>query len=101
MPDRRATPSQAGIHGLEQRIKADEKLAVVSAEASSTKRRIRGTETLVRALEVFGDSESAQRWMQQPNPALANRTPLRALQSEDGRVEVLNILGRIEYGVIS
>lgn len=56
---------------------------------------------LLRALEVFGDSQRALKWMREVNPALNNDTPLHAIQTDEGRREVLNILGRIEYGVIS
>ncbi len=56
---------------------------------------------LLRALEVFGDSQRALKWMREVNPALKNDTPLHAIQTNEGRREVLNILGRIEYGVIS
>lgn len=56
---------------------------------------------LLRALEVFGDSDRALAWMREQNPALNNETPLHAIQTEEGRVGVLNILGRIEHGVIS
>jgi len=56
---------------------------------------------LLRALEVFGDSERALKWMREANPALNNDTPLHAIQTDEGRKEVLDILGRIEYGVIS
>jgi uncharacterized protein (DUF2384 family) len=56
---------------------------------------------LLRALEVFGDSDRALAWMREQNPALNNETPLHAIQCEEGRVGVLNILGRIEHGVIS
>ena len=56
---------------------------------------------IMRALEVFGDSETAGRWMREPNPALANKTPLTVIQTPEGLGEVRNILGRIEHGVIS
>jgi hypothetical protein len=56
---------------------------------------------LLRALEVFGDSERALKWMREANPALNSDTPLHAIQTDEGRRQVLNILGRIEYGVIS
>jgi hypothetical protein len=56
---------------------------------------------LLRVLEVFGDSERALKWMRESNPALKNDAPLHAIQTDEGRKEVLNILGRIEYGVIS
>lgn len=56
---------------------------------------------LLRALEVFGESDRALNWMRESNPALSGDTPLHAIQDEQGQREVLNILGRIEYGVIS
>lgn len=56
---------------------------------------------LLRALEVFGDSGRALKWMRESNPALNGGTPIRAIQTEEGRRQVLDILGRIEYGVIS
>jgi putative toxin-antitoxin system antitoxin component (TIGR02293 family) len=55
----------------------------------------------VRVLEVFGDSERATEWMRENNPALNNSPPIRAIHTEDGRREVLNVLGRIQHGVIS
>jgi uncharacterized protein (DUF2384 family) len=39
--------------------------------------------------------------MRENNPALAGDTPIHAVQTGEGRREVLDILGRIEYGVIS
>jgi putative toxin-antitoxin system antitoxin component (TIGR02293 family) len=67
--------------------------------------RLRAHETesavLLKALEVFGDSERALQWMGESNPALKNESPIRAVQTEDGRREVLSILGRIQHGVIS
>jgi len=67
--------------------------------------RLRAHETesavLLKALEVFGDSERALQWMGESNPALENESPIRAVQTEDGRREVLSILGRIQHGVIS
>jgi putative toxin-antitoxin system antitoxin component (TIGR02293 family) len=55
----------------------------------------------VRVLEVFGDSGRAIEWMRENNPALNNAPPIRVIQTEEGRREVLNILGRIHHGVIS
>jgi len=56
---------------------------------------------LLRVLEVFGESERALAWMRAQNPALNNETPLHAIQTEEGRLCVLHIIGRIEHGVIS
>ena len=65
--------------------------------------RTSGNETavLIRALEVFGDSERALQWMRESNAALNNEPPIRVIQTEAGRTEVLNVLGRIQHGVIS
>jgi putative toxin-antitoxin system antitoxin component (TIGR02293 family) len=67
--------------------------------------RLRAHETesaiLMRALEVFGDSERAIQWMRESNPALNNEPPIGVIQTDDGRRQVLNILGRIQHGVIS
>jgi putative toxin-antitoxin system antitoxin component (TIGR02293 family) len=56
---------------------------------------------LIRALEVFGDGERALQWLREANPALKNETPIRVIQTAEGQREVINILGRIQHGVIS
>ena len=56
---------------------------------------------LTRAIAVFGNSEKATRWMERPNRALAQKTPVQMLATEKGRKEVEELLGRIEYGVYS
>jgi len=55
----------------------------------------------LRVLEVFGESGLALSWLHEPNPSLSGRTPLEAAKTDLGRAEVLDILGRIEHGVIS
>jgi putative toxin-antitoxin system antitoxin component (TIGR02293 family) len=59
------------------------------------------TPVLTRAIEVFGNSEKATRWMERPNRALGQKTPIEMLGTEEGRKEVEELLGRIEYGVYS
>ena len=39
--------------------------------------------------------------MHEPNRALKNKVPVHYVQKEEGRREVMNILGRIQHGVIS
>jgi putative toxin-antitoxin system antitoxin component (TIGR02293 family) len=51
------------------------------------------------AVEVFGDSELASRWLKEPNPALSGATPLSLLDTEPGRDKVLSLLGQIDHGV--
>ena len=51
--------------------------------------------------EVFEDKEKARRWIHKPNRVLGGRTPLQALGTDIGTLEVVRILGRIEFGVYS
>lgn len=53
------------------------------------------------AEEVLEDPERAHRWLQEPQRGLGNRRPLDLLQNEAGAREVEDLLGRIEYGVLS
>jgi len=50
---------------------------------------------------VLEDPERAHRWLQEPQRGLGNRRPIDLLQSEAGAREVEDLLGRIEYGVLS
>ena len=53
------------------------------------------------AEQVFEDPDRAHRWLQQPQRGLGNRHPFDLLQNEAGAREVEDLLGRIEYGVLS
>lgn len=54
---------------------------------------------IARAEQVFGDRENASRWLNEGIPALRGATPLSRLNTETGYQEVMDVLGRIEYGV--
>lgn len=56
---------------------------------------------LVRAEDVLGTKEKAQRWLKSPIRALGGVTPLSLLDTDAGAEQVDIILGRIEYGVYS
>jgi putative toxin-antitoxin system antitoxin component (TIGR02293 family) len=51
--------------------------------------------------EVFDDPNRFNRWMQRPNQALNGQAPYDLLDSQFGREEVKNVIGRIDYGVYS
>ena len=51
--------------------------------------------------EVFEDKEKFNSWISRPNKALGGKTPFELLDSQFGREEVKNIIGRIDYGVYS
>ena len=58
-------------------------------------------EVAAKGAEVFEDKDKFLSWMNHPNKALGNRTPLGLLNSRFGAEAVLDELGRIEYGVVS
>ena len=54
---------------------------------------------MARAERVLGDRENALSWLDEGIPALGGATPLSRLSTETGYREVMDVLGRIEYGV--
>ena len=53
-----------------------------------------------RAIELFEDDIAATRnWLQAPNKALANQSPLKMVETEIGAREVEDLIGRLEHGV--
>lgn len=54
-----------------------------------------------RAEDVFGDPETAWKWLNRPNRALVQKTPLEMIDTDTGFQSVLTILGRLEHGVYS
>ncbi len=53
------------------------------------------------AEEVLGSKESARGWIQHPIPALNGEVPLHLMDTSAGVREVMDVLGRIEFGVYS
>jgi putative toxin-antitoxin system antitoxin component (TIGR02293 family) len=54
-----------------------------------------------RGIEVFGSERAFSLWIKSPNLALGGEIPFNLLDTRIGFTMVLNILGRIEYGVFS
>lgn len=54
-----------------------------------------------RAAEVLGDPAAARRWLKEPQWALGDRVPLHFAETEAGAREVEDLLGRIEYSVVT
>ena len=53
------------------------------------------------AREVFEDDAAAREWLREPQMGLGDRTPLDLIRTEIGFREVEDLLGRMEYGVLS
>ena len=64
-----------------------------------TERTFRVYRVLRRAEEVLGDKEAAASWLNTPQMALGERTPLSLLLRDVGAEDVLNVLLAVEYGV--
>lgn len=54
-----------------------------------------------RATEIFGSKEKAQQWLSKPLAVFQKKSPLQYAETKEGADFVLDILGRIEYGVFS
>ena len=54
-----------------------------------------------RGIEVLGSAKAFNSWVKTPNLALNGEVPFNLLDTRIGFEMVLNILGRIEYGVFS
>ncbi|MES2392589.1 MAG: antitoxin Xre/MbcA/ParS toxin-binding domain-containing protein [Acidobacteriota bacterium] len=81
---------------LSRRIASGSKL---SAEESD--RTMRVARVYARAVDVFGDSEKAARWMKKANRVMEGESPLSLLDTDAGVTWVETILGRIDYGIYS
>ncbi len=56
-------------------------------------------QVMERGQEVFGDTKSFRRWLDEPRPLLGGKKPIAMLNDLAGIGEVLAELGRIEHGV--
>jgi putative toxin-antitoxin system antitoxin component (TIGR02293 family) len=52
------------------------------------------------AIEVFGDSQKAARWLKRPSRALTNQLPLKLLDTDAGTQQVERELRQIQYGFV-
>lgn len=52
-----------------------------------------------RATVVLGNTVKADRRLNRPHHALDGKSPVEAARTEEGLRKVLDLLGRIEYGV--
>lgn len=80
--------------------KAIKATARLSPEESGRLYRIASvTEDAMRLFD--GDREAALRWLKRPAKALGGVTPMSCLDNEAGADAVRDLIGRIEYGVVT
>ena len=68
--------------------------------AEESERLYRYVEVFEKAVELFEDEAKARAWLGKPALALASKAPLDFARSEQGAREVLNMIERLEYGVL-
>ena len=69
--------------------------------AQESDRLLRLARVAAAAVELFGDPSRASAWLQKPNRALGNASPLSQMDTDVGVRQVERLLGRIEHGVFS
>ncbi len=52
------------------------------------------------AIEVLGSADRASAWLRRPNRALGGRPPIELLDTDLGTQQVVQVIGRIEHGVV-
>lgn len=55
----------------------------------------------VRGLDIFGDQETFEKWLQRPQMALGLQAPISLLDTSEGFRLVNDVLSQIEYGFYS
>ena len=70
-------------------------------QSDESARNERLNRIVAKAKIYLGNDDLAQRWLKRPNRALAGRTPVSMVNTEDEAQTVENVLGRIAYGGIS
>ena len=67
-----------------------------------SERLFRLSQIFDKAVALFdGDMAAARVWLETPNRALGQETPLTLAESEIGAGEVENLIGRLEHGVFA
>jgi putative toxin-antitoxin system antitoxin component (TIGR02293 family) len=68
---------------------------------AETERAVRVASTIRLADKVFGNSDTAMRWLRHCSDRLGDRTPLSMLQTEAGGREIESMLHGIAHGIFS
>ncbi len=109
--------SKTDLESFKKRTKLDyDKLSHVLSVTRSTLIKKKGDQTYAVAVaermldladiysygyKVFADEKKFQEWIFKPNHALGQKAPYDILDNQFGRLEVKNLIGRIEFGVHS
>lgn len=87
--------------GIPKRTAARRKATRGRLRSAESERLLRLARVAAMAADVLGTREKAVQWMERPNRALGGEVPVRLLDTDLGSQKVLDVLGRIEHGVVS
>ena len=69
--------------------------------ANESDRIFRLARVAATAVDILGDRSKAFLWLQKPNRALGNATPLSLMDTDPGARHAEAVLMRIAYGIVS
>ena len=75
-------------------IKSQLKTEIVKYQAEIYLRQAK-----IRALDLFGNNDTVQNWLQEQNPSLDGVTPAELLNSAAGLERVIDLVNAIRHGV--
>jgi len=85
------------LRTLQRWLSAPEK----KLDSTTGGRYYRAIKIMQHAVMLLGPTATALEWLRSPQRALGHRVPLELLATEPGAEAVEDLLGRIEYGVIT
>jgi len=77
----------------------DRRRATGRFTTDESERVLRIAQVYDMAVEVFGSPQKAESWLKKPARGLGGKIPLEYADTNLGAYEVINLLGRIEYGI--
>ena len=78
-----------------------QKLVIAGLYIDDILQLINEDEAFNKACELFAqDREKAEEWLNSPQRALGGKIPIEVARTKEGTQEVLDIIGRLENGVI-
>ncbi|QCR36168.1 antitoxin Xre/MbcA/ParS toxin-binding domain-containing protein [Nissabacter sp. SGAir0207] len=90
------------IAGINERNIARRKQAGSTLSADESERIARLVRVFDAAVQLFGgDKQEAGDWLRSPVKGLGQVSPLSLIATESGAIEVLDLIGRLEHGVIA
>ena len=69
--------------------------------AAKIKLRLSAPEIVTRAIEIFESVDGAAIWLTSPAHGLEGMVPIEVAVTAKGRTKVLNLLGRIDHGLLA